>query len=446
MAKYTKEEILKSAKEENIKYVRLCFTDINGVIKNVEIPGRGLAYALDNEVMFDGSSIDGFVRIQEADMYLRPDYDTWMVLSWEQTTYGKVALLICDVYLPDGTPFVGDPRGVLKRNLEEMKKLGYGSFNIGVEPEFFLFKLDEKGHPTLEFNDNGGYFDLAPVDGAEDCRRDIVLELERIGFIMEASHHEVAPGQHEINFMFNNALEAADKLQIFKLVVKNVAKRHGLHATFMPKPISNINGSGMHVNCSLTDCDGNNVFDDPKGVIGLSKDALHFIEGVLSNARGFTAITNPTVNSYKRLVPGYEAPCYVSWSDANRSAMIRIPAKRGKATRTELRSVDPSANPYLAFSTILASGLDGIKNSLEARDRVYINLYELNRDEREAMGIDNLPENLKDALKAMKKNPIVRKALGAHVYEKFSIAKRSEWDDFRTSVTEWEIKKYLRVI
>ena len=446
MAKFTKEEILKIAKEENIKYVRLCFTDINGVIKNVEIPGRGLSDALDNEIMFDGSSIDGFVRIQEADMYLRPDYDTWMVLSWEQTTYGKVAMLICDIYLPDGTPFVGDPRGVLRRNLARMRDLGYGYFNIGVEPEFFLFKLDDKGEPTLEFNDNGGYFDLAPVDGAEDCRRDIVLELERIGFIMEASHHEVAPGQHEINFMFNGALEAADKLQIFKLVVKNVAKRHGLHATFMPKPLSDINGSGMHTNCSLTDHKGNNVFDDPKGVIGLSETALQFIEGVLRNARGFTAITNPTVNSYKRLVPGYEAPCYVSWSDANRSAMIRIPAKRGKATRSELRSVDPSANPYLAFSAVLAAGLDGIVNKYEVRDRVYINLYELNRDEREAMGILNLPENLKDALKALKKNPVITEALGSHVFEKFSIAKKREWDDFRTSVTEWEIKKYLKVM
>ena len=446
MAKYTKEEILKIAKEENIKYVRLCFTDINGVIKNVEIPGRGLEEALDNEVMFDGSSIDGFVRIQEADMYLRPDYNTWMVLSWEQTTYGKVALLICDVYLPDGTPFSGDPRGVLRRNLEEMKAEGFGNFNIGVEPEFFLFKLDSSGNPTLEFNDNGGYFDLAPVDGAEDCRRDIVLELEKIGFTMEASHHEVAPGQHEINFMFNNALEAADKLQIFKLVVKNVAKRHGLHATFMPKPISKINGSGMHVNCSLTDTKGNNVFADPEGVIGLSETALKFIEGVLANARAFTAITNPTVNSYKRLVPGYEAPCYVSWSDANRSAMIRIPAKRGKATRSELRSVDPSANPYLAFSAILASGLDGINKDMEPRDRVYINLYELNRDERESMGIQNLPENLKDALKALRRNDVVKEALGSHVFEKFYEAKSKEWDDFRTSVTEWEIKKYLRVI
>ena len=246
--------------------------------------------------------------------------------------------------------------------------------------------------------------------------------------------------------MFNNALEAADKLQIFKLVVKNVAKRHGLHATFMPKPIGDINGSGMHTNCSLTDVKGNNVFDDPKGVIGLSEDALKFIEGILVNARAFTAITNPTVNSYKRLVPGYEAPCYVSWSDANRSAMIRIPAKRGKATRTELRSVDPSANPYLAFSAILAAGLDGIKNNYEARDRVYINLYELNRDEREAMGIDNLPENLKDALKALRRNAVIKEALGAHVFEKFYMAKSKEWDDFRTSVTEWEIKKYLKVI
>lgn len=446
MASFTREEILKSAKENNVKYIRLCFTDINGVIKNVEIPARILEEALDNEVMFDGSSIDGFVRIQEADMYLRPDFDTWMILTWEQTTYGNVAMLICDIYLPDGTPFSGDPRGVLRRNIERMNKLGFSHFNIGVEPEFFLFKLDEKGEPTLDFNDNGGYFDLAPVDGAEDCRRDIVLELERIGFLMEASHHEVAPGQHEINFQFNSALEASDKLQVFKLVVKNVAKRHGLHATFMPKPLSDINGSGMHTNCSLSDKDGNNAFYDPKGEIGLSQVAKYWIAGIMKNARAFTAVTNPTVNSYKRLVPGYEAPCYVSWSDANRSAMIRIPAKKGRATRTEIRSVDPSANPYLAFAAILASGLDGIENKLEASDRVYINLYELNREERESMGIENLPENLKDAIKALKRSDVVKEALGTHVVEKFVEAKQKEWDDFRTSVTEWEIKKYLKVI
>ena len=446
MGKFTKEAILKNAKEENVKYVRLCFTDIHGVIKNVEVPSSKLEEALDNEIMFDGSSIDGFVRIQEADMYLRPDYDTWLISSWEQTTYGKVAMLICDIYLPNGEAFVGDPRGILKRNVKKMKKLGFSAFNVGLEPEFFLFKLDENGRPTLDFNDNGGYFDLAPVDGAEDCRRDIVLELEKIGFNMEASHHEVAPGQHEINFQYDNVVEGSDQLQIFKLIVKNVAKRHGLHATFMPKPLSDINGSGMHTNCSLSDMEGNNAFCDPNGEIGLSDVCKYFIAGIMRNARAFTAITNPTVNSYKRLIPGYEAPCYVSWSDANRSAMIRIPAKRGKATRAEIRSVDPSANPYLALSAILASGLEGIEKKLECKDRVYINLYELSRDERESMGIENLPENLKDAIKALKRNSLIQEAIGEHAIDKFVEAKQKEWEDFRTSVTEWEVKKYLNVI
>ncbi len=446
MAKYTSEEILKNAKEENVKYIRLMFTDIHGVIKNVEIPARILGKALNNEIMFDGSSIDGFVRIQEADMYLRPDFDSWLILSWEQTTYGKVARLICDIYLPNGEPFLGDPRYVLKRNLAKMHKLGFKSFNIGVEPEFFLFKLDDKGEPTLEFNDNGGYFDLAPLDGAEDCRRDIVLELEKIGFNMEASHHEVAPGQHEINFMFENALEACDSLQTFKLVVKNIAIRHGLHATFMPKPIAEINGSGMHTNCSLTDLDGKNAFNDPNGEIGLSSVALQWIAGIMNNARAFTAITNPIVNSYKRLVPGYEAPCYISWSDANRSSMIRIPAKRGKATRTEIRSVDPSTNPYLAMSAILASGLEGIEKNLECKERVYMNLYDLSRKDREAMGIENLPENLKDAVKELANSEIIKEALGDHIFDRYIVAKQKEWDDYRKSVSEWEINKYLKVI
>lgn len=446
MAKFTKEEILLNAVEENVKYIRLMFTDIHGVIKNVEIPSRSLEDALNNEIMFDGSSIDGFVRIQEADMYLRPDFNSWLILSWEQTTYGKVARLICDIYLPNGKPFSGDPRYVLKRNIEKMHKMGFKAFNIGVEPEFFLFKLDEKGNPTLEFNDNGGYFDLAPLDGAEDCRRDIVLELEKIGFNMEASHHEVAPGQHEINFLFESALEACDNLQTFKLVVKVIAKRHGLHATFMPKPIASINGSGMHVNCSLMNLEGKNAFDDPKGKIGLSDVALYWIAGIMHNARAFTAITNPIVNSYKRLVPGYEAPCYISWSDANRSSMIRIPAKRGKATRTEIRSVDPSTNPYLAMSAILASGLEGIEKKMECHERVYINLYEITREQREEMGIENLPENLKDAIKELKASKTIKDALGEHVIEKFTMAKDKEWDDFRKSVSEWEIKKYLKVI
>ena len=446
MAKNSKEEILKNAVEENVKYIRLMFTDIHGVIKNVEIPARSLEDALNNEIMFDGSSIDGFVRIQEADMYLRPDLDSWLLLSWEQTTYGKVARLICDIYLPDGEPFTGDPRYVLKRNLRKMRKLGFKSFNIGVEPEFFLFKLDERGEPTLEYNDNGGYFDLAPLDGAEDCRRDIVLELEKIGFRMEASHHEVAPGQHEINFKFESALEACDSLQTFKLVVKNIAKRHGLHASFMPKPIAAVNGSGMHTNCSLTNQDGSNAFDDPSGEIGLSKIAFQWIAGIMENARAFTAITNPIVNSYKRLVPGYEAPCYISWSDANRSSMIRIPAKRGKATRTEIRSVDSSANPYLAMSAILASGLEGIEKEMECTEPVYLNLYKLSRKEREAMGIDNLPENLKDAIKELQSSEVIKEALGEHVVKRYVTSKQKEWDEFRKSVSDWEIKKYLKVI
>ena len=442
----TKQEILASAKENNVKYIRLCFTDIHGVIKNVEIPVRGLEDALDRKVMFDGSSIDGFVRIQEADMYLYPDLDTWLILPWENTQYGNVARLICDVYLPSGDPFLGDPRGVLKRTLKRMRDMGFEHFNIGVEPEFFLFRYNDKGEVTLNANDHGGYFDLAPVDGAEDCRRDIVLELERLGFIMEASHHEVAPGQHEINFEFKDALDACDNLQTFKLVVKNVAKRHGLHATFMPKPIANINGSGMHTNCSLSYADGSNAFYDAERPLQLSETAIHWIAGIMEHARSFTAITNPLVNSYKRLVPGYEAPCYISWSDANRSAMIRIPATRGKQTRTEIRSVDPSANPYLAMSVILASGLSGIENKLNGVEPVYINLYELTRKEREMMGIKNLPENLKDALKALKQDELIKETLGEHVYDKFLEAKYNEWDRFRTTVTDWEIKTYLKVL
>ncbi|TVP95521.1 MAG: type I glutamate--ammonia ligase [Acholeplasmatales bacterium] len=442
----TKADILKQAEVEHVKYIRLCFTDIHGVIKNVEIPVRSLEEALDHQIMFDGSSIEGFVRIQEADMFLVPDKDTWLIQSWENPAYGKVARLICDVHLPDGTPFVGDPRIVLKRNLEAMQALGFKRFQIGVEPEFFLFKLDALGQPTQTFHDQGGYFDLAPVDGAEDCRRDIVLELEKLGFMMEASHHEVAPGQHEINFEFADALKACDSLQTFKLVVKNIAKRHGLHATFMPKPIAAINGSGMHTNCSLTDETGRNAFYDAEKPLSLSDTCRHWIAGIMHHARGFTAITNPTVNSYKRLVPGYEAPCYISWSDANRSALIRIPASKGAKTRTEIRSVDPSSNPYLAMSVLLASGLDGIRRQLEAPDPVYINLYEMTRAEREAMGIANLPENLKDALKALRHDQVVQAALGPFVTTKFLEAKRLEWDSYRASVSEWELKRYFEMM
>lgn len=437
-----KEDILRIAEEENVRYIRLQFTDMQGVLKNVEITRSGLEEALEGNTMFDGSSIEGFVRIQEADMFLKPDLDTWLILTYENTKYGKVARLICDVYKTDGTPFEEDPRFVLKKNLKKMNDMGFKSFNIGVEPEFFLFKIVD-GEVSLEPSDQGGYFDLAPVDQAEDCRRDIVLELERLGFNIEAAHHEVAVGQNEINFTFSNALQASDNLQTFKLVVKNVAKRHNLHATFMPKPIAEINGSGMHANCSLMDAEGNNVFFDEAKPLQLSDLCRNWIGGLLKHARGFTAVTNPTVNSYKRLVPGYEAPCYISWSDANRSALIRIPAARGKATRTELRSVDPSANPYLAFSAILAAGLDGIENKIDPIDPTYLNLYTMSREEREELGILNLPENLKDAMKELKNSEVITEALGASLVKKFRTAKKKEWDEFRLYITQWELDKYL---
>lgn len=439
----TKKEILKQADEFNVHYVRLMFTDINGMLKNVEIPRSGLEAALDGEVMFDGSSIQGFVRIQEADMYLQPDLSTWLLLTYEDTSYGTVARLICDVYTMDRKPFAEDPRYILKKTLAKMEKMGFSSFNIGVEPEFFLFKT-EGDSILLEPSDDGGYFDLAPVDQAEDCRRDIVLELERLGFMVEAAHHEVAEGQNEINFRFANALAAADNLQQFKLVVKNVARRHGLHATFMAKPVYGINGSGMHTNCSLTDANGVNAFYHETDPMKLSKVCRQFIAGILEQAIGFTAICNPTVNSYKRLVPGYEAPVYISWSDANRSALIRIPAKRGSATRVELRSVDATANPYLAFTAILASGLYGIENALVPVEPTYANLYAMSKEEREANGIETLPENLKEALYALKKNKLMNEVIGKPLLSKYMELKYQEWDEYRTQVTEWELDRYIK--
>ncbi|XMB71535.1 glutamine synthetase family protein [Mycoplasmatota bacterium WC30] len=446
MNKYTKSDILKIAKEENVRYIRLMFTDILGTIKSVEIPLGQLETALDGKVMFDGSSIEGFVRIMEADMYLKPDFNTWLILSWEETSYGKVARLICDVYTPDGKPSEADPRSNLKRIAKRMEKLGFSTLNIGFEPEFFLFKLNDNGEITMDVTDRGGYFDLSPIDGAGDCRRDIVLELERTGFTVEASHHEVAPGQNEINFEFSNIIEACDNVQTFKLVVKNIARRHNLHATFMPKPIANINGSGMHTNCSLSDMDGNNAFDDPSDPAGLSLVCRQWLTGILAHSRSFCAITNPTVNSYKRLVPGYEAPCYVSWSEHNRSVMVRIPATRGRATRTEIRSVDTATNPYLAMAVILASGLDGIEKELPLINSINENLFALNKEEREALGVKNLPDNLKEAIDILKEDNLMKEALGEHIFSKFIALKTKEWDEFKTCVTEWEINRYIKMI
>ncbi|SFA72548.1 MULTISPECIES: type I glutamate--ammonia ligase [unclassified Bacillus (in: firmicutes)] len=441
MAKFTADDIRRLAKEENVKFIRLQFTDILGTIKNVEIPVSQLDKALDNKMMFDGSSIEGFVRIEESDMYLFPDLDTWVVFPWTAEK-GKVARLICDIYNPDGTPFDGDPRNNLRRILNEMKELGFTNFNLGPEPEFFLFKLDQKGEPTLELNDNGGYFDLAPTDLGENCRRDIVLELEEMGFEIEASHHEVAPGQHEIDFKYADALTACDQIQTFKLVVKTIARKHGLHATFMPKPLFGVNGSGMHCNLSLFK-NGVNSFYDTKGNLELSDTARQFIAGIIKHASGFTAVTNPTVNSYKRLVPGYEAPCYVAWSARNRSPLIRIPASRGLSTRVEVRSVDPAANPYLAMAVLLAAGLDGIKNNLTPPAPVDRNIYVMNKEERVAEGIDDLPATLAQALDLLKKDEVIISALGEHILEHFVEAKEIEWDMFRTQVHPWEREQYM---
>ena len=443
-ATYTKDDIRRIAKEEDVKFLRLMFTDLYGTIKNVEVPISQLDKLLDNKLMFDGSSIDGFVRIEESDMWLYPDLSTWMIFPWGNE-HGKVARIICEVYNADRTPFYGDPRNNLIRILDEMKELGFTDFNIGPEPEFFLFKLDpETGKPTTHLNDHGSYFDLAPMDLGENCRRDIVLELEKLGFDVEASHHEVAPGQHEVDFKYADALTACDNIQTFKLVVKTVARKHGLHATFMPKPLERINGSGMHLNMSLFTKDGNAFFVE-NGQEQLSKEAYYFLGGILKHARNFTALTNPTVNSYKRLVPGYEAPVYVAWSGHNRSPMVRVPVARGASTRLELRSVDPSANPYMAVAAVLAAGLDGLKNKIEPAQPVDRNIYSMTEDERKAAGIVDLPSTLHNALKAMREDKVIKDALGNHLYSNFMEGKRLEWDAYRLEVSQWERDQYLEM-
>lgn len=443
MAKYTKEDILRIVQEENVSYIRLIFTDLLGTIKNVEIPRSQLQKALDNKMMFDGSSIEGFVRIEESDMYLYPDLDSFVIYPWGSDN-ARVAGLVCDIYNHNGTPFDGDPRSILKRVLKEAEDMGYTSFNVGTEPEFFLFKTDENGEPTLNLNDKGGYFDLAPLDLGENCRRDIVLTLDQIGFEVEASHHEVAPGQHEIDFKYAGAVTTADNIQQFKLVVKNVARRYGLHATFMPKPLFGVNGSGMHCHMSLFR-GKENVFYDESDALGLSETARYFLAGVLKHARSFTAITNPLVNSYKRLVPGYEAPCYVAWSPKNRSPLVRVPASRGLSTRIEVRSPDPAANPYLALAVMLKAGLDGIKNRLPLPEHTDRNIYVMDEQERRDAGIHNLPANLEVALVELQNNPVMVDALGEHALTHFVEAKEIEWDMFRTSVHPWEREQYMNL-
>ncbi|WP_418779268.1 type I glutamate--ammonia ligase [Intestinimonas sp.] len=438
---YTKEDIIRMVKEEDIEFVRLQFTDIFGQLKNVAITASQIEKAVNNQIMFDGSSIEGFVRIDESDQYLYPDLDSFVVFPW-RPQHGKVARLICDVYNPDGTPFVGDPRGVLKRVLDKARKMGYDTFNVGPEAEFFLFQTDDEGKPTTKTNDEAGYFDLGPLDHGEGTRREICMALEQMGFEIEASHHEVAQGQHEIDFKYAEALKTADNIMTFKLAVKTLAQKNGLHATFMPKPIYGINGSGMHTNMSLFK-NGKNVFYDPDGEKGLSKEAYSFIAGLLAHVKGMCAVTNPLVNSYKRLVPGYEAPCYLAWSASNRSALIRIPASRGQSTRVELRSPDPACNPYLELAVLLAAGLDGIEKGMVPPAEITENIFQMDDDARAAAGIDSLPGSLEEAIKAMQADPMVLETLGGHVSENYIEGKAKEWDEYRTRVSSWEREKYI---
>lgn len=434
------EEIIRMAKESDVKFVRLQFTDIFGMSKNVAITVDHLEQALQNKYMFDGSSIDGFARIEESDMYLYPDMDTFNIFPWRPQN-GRVARLVCDVYKPDGTPFEGDPRYILRRALKEAKDMGY-TLNVGPECEFFLFHTDDNGRPTTLTHDEGGYFDLSPMDLGEDARRDICLTLEDMGFDVEASHHEVANGQHEIDFRYAEALQAADMLMTFKLVVKTIARRHGLAATFMPKPIADMSGSGLHTNISLSR-DGKNVFYDPNDKLGLSAEAYSFMAGVLEHIKAITAISNPLVNSYKRLVSGYEAPVYICWATQNRSPLIRIPAVKGEATRIELRNPDPSCNPYLTFAVILAAGLDGIRRGLKPPAAVERNIYTMTNAERSQLFIERLPENLNEALNELEKDQLILNALGEHAAQYFIKAKRQEWDEYKSRVHNWEIDQYL---
>ena len=438
--KYSREEILQICEEQDVRFIRLQFSDIFGIMKNVAITHKQLEKALNNEIMFDGSSIDGFVRIEESDMYLRPDPNTFVIFPWRPQE-GKVARLICDVYNPDGTPFAGCPRTVLKNVLAEAAEMGYRMY-VGPEAEFFLFHTDAEGNPTTITHDNAGYFDLGPVDLGNNARRDMCLTLEEMDFEVEASHHEVAPGQHEIDFKYDDALTTADQVMTFKTVVRIMAQRHGLHATFMPKPVAGINGSGMHTNQSLFK-DGQNAFYDPNGNLELSETAMHYMGGVMEHVKGITAITNPIVNSYKRLVAGYEAPVYIAWSAKNRSPLIRVPAKRGPSTRVELRSPDPSCNPYLSFAVMLKAGLDGIKRSVNPPPPLDRNIFAMTEGERTEGGVACLPGDLRQAICALEADPLIASVLGPHIQEMYVEAKRKEWEAYNLHVSGWEIAQYI---
>jgi len=439
----SKEYVLKMAKEHDVKFIRMWFTDILGFLKAFSITVEELEGALEQGMGFDGSSIEGFARIDESDMIAMPDPDTFQLLPWRPREHRAVARMFCDILRPGGQPFEGDPRYVLKQNLQRAADMGF-TYYVGPELEFFVFR-DSNG---TEFLDQGGYFDLTPLDAATDLRKETVLTLEEMGIGVEYSHHEVAPSQHEIDMRYTDALTMADNVMTYRLVVKEVAMKYGVYATFMPKPVFGVNGSGMHVHQSLFRGD-RNAFFDPNDQYHLSKEAKCFIAGLLKHAPEITSITSQWVNSYKRLVPGYEAPVYLSWARRNRSDLIRVPEYRpGKenATRIEFRSPDPACNPYLAFSVMLAAGLEGIEKEYEVPDPIEENVYEMTEEERQKRGIGTLPASLQEAIQLTEKSELVRKALGDHVFHAFIENKKIEWNQYRTQVTEYELKKYLPIL
>lgn len=437
----TKQDIFNLVEEEDVRFIRLQFTDMLGSMRNMAITTSKLSDALDNLCMFDGSSVRGFVGVEESDLYLHPDLDTFTIFPW-RPHQGKVARLICDVCTPDGKRLESDPRYVLQKVIQEAAEIGY-TFEVEPECEFFLFNTDERGNPTAEPHDSAGSFDLAPLDNGENCRREICLTLEEMGYAIEASHHETAPGQHEIRFRSAEALKTADRIVTFKTVVKTIAKRNGLHATFMPKPIAGESGSGMHLTMSLKK-DGKNVFFDGNSQTGLSDTAYKFTAGILKYTPDMACLTNPTVNSYKRFVPGYEAPCYISWSERNRSLLVRIPSSRKDSdARIELRSPDPTANPYLAIAACLKAGLNGIRDNETLPPSIDVNIYMLSDKERESLGIKNLPISLNEAVRIAKKSGFINELLGEGFAVRYLSAKEQEYDEYRCTINQWEIEKYL---
>ena len=443
MSCYTREDILRMLEEEDVEFIRLQFTDMFGMLKNIAVTTSQIERILDNRIMFDGASIEGFARIEESDMFLHPDLDTFCIFPW-RPQHGKVARFVCDVYQGDGKPFPGDPRYVLKGALKEAEEIGY-RFDVGPECEFFLFHSDDEGNPTTITHEKAGYFDVSPLDLGENARRDMILTLEEMGYAVEASHHEDAPAQHEIDFQYDEALKMADAIMTFKLGVKTIAMRHGLCATFMPKPKKEYNGSGMHINMSL-EKNGINVFYDKEDANHLSQEAYWFIGGIMKHIRAITAITNPLVNSYKRLVPGFEAPVYIAWSGKNRSPLIRIPASKGGGQRIELRSPDSAANPYLAIAVCLAAGMDGIRNRIMPPAPVDANIFNLSEEERNKLGIECLPENLMEAIQWLEKDPVILDTLGEHLSKNYIQARKREWKEYCSSVTDWETESYLAKI